>query len=51
MAYVVFKKVSAVKAITSLPYDKPLLMHRAGGHNIDTGLNSKFLDSYNLYNP
>ncbi|XP_060591249.1 ribosomal RNA-processing protein 7 homolog A-like [Ruditapes philippinarum] len=45
VAYIVFKKVSSVKAITSLPYDKPLVMHKEGGQSIDTGLN-KWIREY-----
>ncbi|XP_045214166.1 ribosomal RNA-processing protein 7 homolog A-like [Mercenaria mercenaria] len=45
VAYLVFKKASSVKTITSLPYDKPLIMHKDGGHVIDTGL-SKWVRQY-----
>ncbi|KAL4241082.1 Ribosomal RNA-processing protein 7 A [Mactra antiquata] len=45
VAYIVFKAKDAVSRAKKLPYNKPLIMHKKGGHPITSGL-SKWINEY-----
>lgn len=43
VAYIVYKMAASAEKVASLPYDKPLIMHKEGGREINTGLTSEYL--------